>query len=279
MARPPLNFLTQPSSGQKAMVGSATPIDVSALPGSGLANPWFHLKVIEFMHIDSWMASFLSNEQAVLPAALALYAGLYAAWALVLVWGVSALSTRWGLRSRLGVMVAVAVMTLVPGRSSPAYWLGLAFQSPSLTTVLLAAYSLWRIARAMPTSRSAGWSRCELTVCGLGVGLGWLLLLDTLAWWPVSVYAWGFSPAAVAGLALAVALGWAIAGGAHKNQALGLVWGLPALVLALFVVTRWPSGNVWDALLDPWLWVGLQLVLLVSGLRAWRQRGAPATPA
>jgi hypothetical protein len=28
--------------------------------------------------------------------------------------------------------------------------------------------------------------------------------------------------------------------------------------LALFVLLRLPTGNVWDALLDPWLWLLLQ---------------------
>jgi hypothetical protein len=46
--------------------------------------------------------------------------------------------------------------------------------------------------------------------------------------------------------------------------------------LILFVATRWPTGNVWDALLDPWLWVAFHLVLLISGLRAWRHRASPA---
>jgi hypothetical protein len=32
--------------------------------------------------------------------------------------------------------------------------------------------------------------------------------------------------------------------------------------LLLFALTRLPTGNVWDALLDPITWVGLQLWLL-----------------
>jgi hypothetical protein len=30
----------------------------------------------------------------------------------------------------------------------------------------------------------------------------------------------------------------------------------------LFVLLRLPTGNVWDAVLDPWLWLGLHWVLL-----------------
>jgi hypothetical protein len=37
--------------------------------------------------------------------------------------------------------------------------------------------------------------------------------------------------------------------------------------LLLFAATRLPTGNVWDAILDPWLWLLLQLVLLRRLLR------------
>jgi hypothetical protein len=38
---------------------------------------------------------------------------------------------------------------------------------------------------------------------------------------------------------------------------------LAGTALALFAITRLPSGNVFDALIDPWLW----LVLMASSLR------------
>ena len=231
------------------------------------------------MCFDSLMASFLSNQQAVLPAVMAQYAGLYVAWAVVLMWGVSALAKHWSPRYRWSVISAVALLTLVPGPSSPAYWLGLAFQSPSLASVVLAAgYFLCPgLARPLHARGEAGPSR--LVACAVGVGLGWVLLLDTLAWWPASIYAWGFSPVAVAILALTLAIGWVMWGGADKGRLSVLAFAVPAWVLALFVLTRWPTGNVWDALIDPWLWVGLQGVLLISAVRAWRLRGAPAIPA
>lgn len=228
------------------------------------------------MCFDSLMASFLSNQQAVLPAVMAQYAGLYVAWAVVLMWGTSALTRRWSPRYRWSVMAGVALLTLVPGPSSPAYWLGLAFQSPSVTSVLLALAGLMR---AAPTRPMNGAPDREWRGVAVGAGLGWVLLLDTLAWWPFSIYAWGFSPATVAVLALTLAMGWAIFGGGHRGRHSPLVFGVPALALVLFVAIRWPTGNVWDALIDPWLWVGLQGVLLISAVRAWRLRGAPAIPA
>ena len=42
---------------------------------------------------------------------------------------------------------------------------------------------------------------------------------------------------------------------------------LVALHLALFALTRLPSGNLWDALLDPLLWLTLQFGWLFSALR------------
>jgi len=52
-------------------------------------------------------------------------------------------------------------------------------------------------------------------------------------------------------------------------------------VLALFVLTRLPTGNVWDALLDPWLWGGLQAGWLIGAVRRRRMasRSSPATRA
>jgi hypothetical protein len=231
------------------------------------------------MNFDSLLGSFLSNQQAVLPTALAQFAGLYVAWALMLVWGVSAMTRRWPLRYRGSVLAAVALLTLVPGPSSPAYWLGLAFQSPSVTSVVLAVGYLSFTGLARPLHSRVEGRPNSLVACAVGAGLGWVLLLDTLAWWPVSIYAWGFSPVAVAILALTLAIGWAIWGGARTGRWSVLGFAVPALVLALFVLTRWPTGNVWDALIDPWLWVGFQGVLLISGLRAWRLRGAPAIQA
>jgi hypothetical protein len=40
---------------------------------------------------------------------------------------------------------------------------------------------------------------------------------------------------------------------------------LVALVLIAYAGLRLPTGNLWDALLDPWLWVALQ-VRFIQGL-------------
>lgn len=231
------------------------------------------------MSFESLLGSFWSHQQAVLPGSWVQFAGLYGAWALVLAWGVSALTRRWSLRYRVGVLAAVALLTVIPGPWSPAYWLGLAFQSPSLTSVVLAVGALSSTGLARPLNATLERWPGRWVACALGAGLGWVLLLDTLAWWPISIYAWGFSPVAVAILALTLTLGWVVWGGARTGRPSVLAFAVPALVLALFGVTRWPTGNVWDALIDPWLWVGFQGALLISAGRAWRLRGAPAIQA
>jgi hypothetical protein len=54
------------------------------------------------------------------------------------------------------------------------------------------------------------------------------------------------------------------------------MWRLPPVllvgVLLVHVVLRLPTGNVWDALLDPWLWAALQLAWLPRGLRMIQRR-------
>jgi hypothetical protein len=99
----------------------------------------------------------------------------------------------------------------------------------------------------------------------LGIVLGWLLVVDTFGYLPVSLYAWGFSPLAYA-LFLLLAMGpWVM--GTRLSQTAPA----PTLffVLVWFGLTRWPTGNLWDAVLDPWLFIGLQ-IYLVARYRAHR---------
>lgn len=100
----------------------------------------------------------------------------------------------------------------------------------------------------------------SVMLAGAGGILGWVLLGDMLALWPVSIYAWGFSTGALALVCALAFVWWCLGGSRVETQVLTLAL---FLVLILFVVTRLPSGNLWDALLDPWLW----LVLQVNGLQ------------
>lgn len=149
-----------------------------------------------------------------------------------------------------GAAAAVLLWSCWPGPLSVSYWLGLAFQAPSGLTVLLACGALWRAWRGpvVPVAALCWWALALL---------GWVLLLDTFAWWPLSLYAWGFGPQALGWVALASLLPMVLGG--WRLSAAG--YALP-LVLLWFVALRLPTGNVWDAVLDPWLWVWAQCVAL-----------------
>ena len=195
----------------------------------------------------------------------------HAGWALVLAALLSAGAQLFAARrvSDVGPLLAliVALWACIPGPWGLSYWLGLAFQTPSLMAMALSLHYLWqRLAQrkwpntvqASSLARSAQSSPWLYRYAVLGVVLGWLLLLDTFAYLPVSLYAWGFSPLAYA-LCLLLALApWVL--GARWSQTAPS----PALllVLAVFGLTRWPTGNVWDAVLDPWLFVGLHIYLV-----------------
>jgi hypothetical protein len=196
----------------------------------------------------------------VLPAPWVAQIGMSTLWGVVLAWCAMALALRLrpalNVRERWTLVLAVMALSWWPGTASPAYWLGLSFQSPSLALGWVAAYGLW--VQMLPAAGKPGpWAAGSPQItwlCALGVALGWVLMLDTLAMWPRSVYAMGFDAAAlvVVGLTLVI---------------LGL-WraGLPAVLLAavllMFALTRLPTGNVWDALSDPLLWAGLHFKLM-----------------
>lgn len=202
--------------------------------------------------------SLWSVESAMLPTSSAVSAAMPVLWAVVLAGVAVRVAAGRGRSSRLVLAGLIVVWCLLPGQASPAYWLGLAFQTPSLTSALICACWL-----AAPLRRSALPRSTGTALPVIGVLLGWVLMLDTLALLPVSIYAWGFEPGAVALAALVAALIWAILGTVDS--------ALPFLALIGYVATRLPTGNLWDALLDPWLWMMLQLGGLFSLVRGSRQ--------
>jgi hypothetical protein len=155
----------------------------------------------------------------------------------------------------------MAAWALLPGAASSAYWLGLAFGAPSVLSVLLCAW--WMVRDTGTSSRSVAEEGLQI----LAVALGYGLLLDTLALLPMQWYGFGFSPLALAlllGVALCAILLANPSHSSHPSHSYSLAWkksglGLPALALCFFVFTRLPTGNVWDAILDPMLWVVLQV--------------------
>ena len=193
-----------------------------------------------------------------------------------ILWGVVLATAGWRMayvlqpRWRFGLAVLVGLGSSFPGPMSPAYWLELAFASPSWTSVLLCGLWLWRQTRAQApfssswTPRPSNRIPIPWVICGLVVG--WVLALDTFAVLPIqqSVYGWGFSSQASLVLTVGASAAWVIsARGIHT---------LPFLALALFVLTRLPSGNVWDAVLDPLLWLYLHICLATQIWRYLRGR-------
>lgn len=186
------------------------------------------------------------------PAALALW--LRVGWGVVLgalvFHALQRLHRPWTIGQRTASWpalagAAVALNTLVaPGAWSAAHWLGLAFQAPSGVLVALCAASVqavWSAARptTLPLPLAA-----SLAVAGAA------LYASHLAWLPLDLYALGFAPAPALGLSGAAAvLSLGLAWRGHRAAA----WSL-ALALGLHAALRLPTGNAWDALLDPWLW-------------------------
>lgn len=225
-------------------------------------------------------------DAAVLPAAWAMQASLHLGWAVVLAWllvaGVrlcSAQPLSQRMRWCAAVLAVVALLaSVLPGSGSLSYYLGLAFQAPSVMSILLCGMALWRWLRpsaSAPTGVSA--QRIEhvvqLSAALVGVLLGWYLLLDTLALLPVSVYAWGYGRTALWAV-LVVVLLWAMA--IHsliRARSVRFVWPILA-VLLVFATTRLSTGNLWDALLDPWLWLASHLWVLIA-FRRWLRGSRP----
>lgn len=225
--------------------------------------------------MSMWMPWEAGLPAASLPALGWMQLWLRLGWAVVLaalvvgLWGCLS-RRRGGVLPALGVRVSAALVLLVcllPQDASPAFWLGLAFQAPSLGAGVLAALVLARhgllgarwMAGAQETLR-----QCADGALG-GVLLGWVLLLDSFAVWPVFFYPSGFGPGAWLVVLVLATVGWAWQGSAWRAHRAALVvlavWGL-------FGLTRLPSGNVWDALLDPWLF-GLCHVMVVAD--CWRR--------
>ena len=194
-------------------------------------------------------------------------------WALTLGGAVHWLARGRSPRVRQTALVLVLLWVALPGSASLAYWLAQAFQMPSLSSAALGLAYLWRVWRGPPRAGVRDGARaataCQLirSLRWLAVLLGWLLLLDLLALLPVALYGWGFGTPALAAVCVLFLAGW-LRWGAEPAARPWLA--LAAVVLLLFVLTRWPSGNLWDALLDPLLWLGLQL----RWLWAWRGRRA-----
>jgi hypothetical protein len=231
------------------------------------------------MDLSAFFQSLLSTQTPALPDLGAMRVARYVSWAIVLAGIVMCAGRRWPRRIQRGLAAVLFVWTLIPGPVSPAFWLGLAFQMPSMMSTVLLSVVVVSILKTGSFKPADPAIIPALQWASLGgVLLGWLLLLDTFALLPLSLYAIGFSPAMLGLIALLTSLPVMVLGLRHGARIVTfLLW----TVLLLHVLLRLPTGNLWDALLDPWLWVALQLGWLVRGVQRLNavRREAPATRA
>lgn len=224
------------------------------------------------MSLANWMGVLLSDQNPLLPSVSAMQIYLRFSWTIV-----QLVCVAWVMRRAfpsidfrketpfyLAAFGALLYLNLQSDGVSPAYWLGLAFNAPAFMSLLLCGL-LWHRPDAdtppVDTQQvSAVSQRWSFALAAGGAVLGYVLLLDLLTLLPVQAYAWGFSPAAAV-LLMALSLVPCVALNPLQR---GNRWAcfLP-LSLLLFVVTRLPTGNVWDVVLDPLMWVALQVYLVI----------------
>jgi hypothetical protein len=161
--------------------------------------------------------------------------------------------------------LAIAAMGL-PGSASPAHWLGLVFQLPSVMLVACCALALLARRTALHVGPVPG---LHVTLVIAGGGL--VLYADSSGWLHLGLYAHGFDArwGPLAALLAGAWAAWALRG--CNTRAPGLTVFACVMV---FCLTRLPSGNVFDAFVDPLIW----LWCLGLALRAARQRLRRAAP-
>ena len=188
-------------------------------------------------------------------------------WTLVLaalVLAVMALRRPPSRRTVVAVLATLGTLMCLPGPWSPVHWIGLAFQRPSALGIALCAMSL--------EARWSGRADRRTMPCPLAGALavaGGLLYLDASGWISRGLYPSGFGPvgAPVAGLLIGgVAAGFLVTG-RHAAHAVALL----AAVL-VFALWRLPTGNLWDAMIDPFVWVWALVVLVRRVPRPQRRR-------
>jgi hypothetical protein len=215
------------------------------------------------------------DSSAVLPGmAFTAFANAFA-WALVLGWLFASLAARAPVPVRRALVFAALVWGLVPGAISPSYWLGLTFRAPSLMTCLIVFGALWHSigpqVRWLQANRNRPPRRLQWQALAALI-LGYILFLDTLALLPLQIYAMGFSPLCLIALGLVSVYPWVFPCRTASGQ--GANFFVLPLALLLFVLTRWPSGNVWDAVLDPCLWLVLHRYVGSQVWQSWYAREA-----
>lgn len=132
---------------------------------------------------------------------------IHVGWALVL-GAISVFFLRPFPKPLRFVLVAFMMLVcLIPGDWSPGWWLGLAFQTPSLTMqgiALLHLIRMWKLRNALPvdTVSSAAYARWTNGLLLMTSVIGWLYALDTFAAFEIQLYAHRLYALCCAGFAI-----------------------------------------------------------------------------
>ena len=228
----------------------------------------------------------IASTQAVLPPTSGLSTGVALSWGVCVAALCELAARRWRWPHGRYLAVAVLLSACLPWTRGWTAYLALAFQTPSwVTGVWCVAWVLFggeassrqSFSNQPSGSSSLASSTLAVTLPWLslaGVLLGWALWVDTFNRWSVfggvdlALYDWGFGAPAL----MAVVLGmWAYAAWTWRHtHALTRGQRVVAVALLAFAVSRWPTGNLWDALLDPWLWAACHVQCVKAGWTAWR---------
>ena len=181
-----------------------------------------------------------------LPSATASLVYLYVGWGVILASLTGTFARKKMFIPAVLLWVGLPLAFSTP-EYSPAYWLGLAFQAPSLVSVGLCA-GLVAPQRFAP--------RRPLTFAALASGLGWILVLDSFAVLPLEFYALGFQAGIAGGVMVLLLL--------ISFEPITLI---AASALVVYVTLRLPTGNVWDATLDPLLWLWSQWYIVKTAVK------------
>ena len=169
------------------------------------------------------------------------------AWGVVLAALVLAVLPLPSARRRGDAVVLSFVLMALPGPASPAFWLGLVFQQPSglLATLCASAVGLRFVAR--PGQQVLPWRLALALALG-----GAVLYADAVGALGLGLYAWGFD--AVQAPVVAIVLSVLSLAVIVRGRQVWAGWAV-LLALTLHAVTHLPTGNFFDALLDPLLWL------------------------
>lgn len=158
----------------------------------------------------------------------------------------------------------------LPPPLAPSFWLGMFFQYPSLMLVaLMTIHLVGALARPGRTAQVLS-TRVAATLVALGI----VLYAGAFLWVPVDLYAMGYGRFSAALIATVLVLAWC-----RDDGASGTACAAVALVALAHAVTRLPTGNAWDAVLDPLLFIWSAAVVIKALRRRWRARTSLAEAA